>query len=124
MRMLPDMRDPGLERHDWESEWESLEEDLHTDPAESLPELDAFVARMLDETGYDPQDPVVRSGDDREIVAEFLAAHDITEAVERGAPEISPGDVAAAINGYRAIYEYLVTERSTEEVEYKTSDSS
>ncbi|MDX6511796.1 MAG: hypothetical protein QOE36_1300 [Gaiellaceae bacterium] len=121
--MLLHMRDPGLERHDWESEMESLEEDLRSDPAEALSELDALIARMLDETGYDPRDPVVRSGDDREIVAEFLAAHEITEAVERDAPELSPGDVAAAINGYRAIFEYLVNERSTEEVEYKTSDS-
>ena len=39
---------------------------------------------------------------------EYLAAHEITQASERGSDEISPGDVAAAINGYRALFDYLV----------------
>ncbi|HEU5216576.1 MAG TPA: hypothetical protein VFU30_13660 [Gaiellaceae bacterium] len=109
------MYDPGVDRHEWESEWEALEDDLRTDPVHALPELDALVARMLEESGYDLTDPVVREGDEREVVAEYLAAHEIVEAAERNADEISAGDVAAAINGYRAVYEHLVTTRSTAE---------
>ena len=74
------MYDPGVDRHEWESEWESLAEDLRTDPAHALPELDALVARMLEESGYDLTDPVVREGDEREVVAEYLAAREIVEA--------------------------------------------
>jgi len=106
------MYDPGLDRHDWESEWQALEDDLRIDPAQGLPELDALVARMLEESGYDLTDPVVREGAEREIVAEYLAAHEIVEAAERDSGNLSPGDVAAAINGYRAVFDHLVSTRA------------
>jgi hypothetical protein len=106
------MLEPGLDRHEWESEWQALEEQLADAPAETLPELDDLVGRMLVERGYALDDPVAREGDDREVVAEFLAARETTRLVETGAHDLSPGDVAAAINGYRSVYEYIVSERS------------
>ena len=111
------MYDPGLDRHDWESEWETLEQDLRTDPAQALPELDALIARMLEESGFDLTDPVVRDGEERELVAEYLAAHEIVEATERGAGDLSAGDIAAAINGYRAVFDHLVATRATADAE-------
>jgi hypothetical protein len=66
---------------------------------------------MLAETGYDLTDPVVREGREREVVADYLAAHEILEAAERGSAELSAGDVAAAINGYRAVFDPLVATR-------------
>jgi|SRR5690242_16843217 hypothetical protein len=106
------MREPGLDRHEWESELQALEPELADSPAESLPELDALVSRMLEETGYDIGDPVVRDGDEREVVAEYLAAHELAQAVERDDDNISPGDVAAAINGFRAVFDHLAVTRS------------
>jgi hypothetical protein len=106
------MLEPGLDKHEWESLWQSLEEDLETAPAEALPELDRLVAQMLEARGYAIDDPVVREGDDRDIVADFLAAREITRLVERGADDVSPGDIATAINNYRELYEYLIVERS------------
>jgi hypothetical protein len=117
------MREPGLDRHEWESEWEALEESVREDPAGALPELDGLVGRMLDESGYDLTDPVVREGDEREIVAEYLAAHEIAEAAERGSDELSPGDVAAAINGYRAVYEHLLTTRAAADAEVEAEEA-
>jgi iron uptake system EfeUOB component EfeO/EfeM len=111
------MYDPGLDRHEWESEWESLEDDLRTDPAHALPELDALVARMLEESGYDLTDPVVRDGEEREVIAEYLAAHEIVQATERDAGDLSPGDVAAAVNGYRAVYDHLIATRAAADAE-------
>jgi hypothetical protein len=105
--------DPGLNRHEWESEFASLEDDLHDDPASALPELDALVARMLEESGYDLADPVVREGEEREVIAEYAAAHEIVTASEAGSDALSLGDVASAINGLRAIYDYLVENHST-----------
>jgi hypothetical protein len=102
------MDDPGSELTEWESEMASLEDDLHDSPAETLPELDNLLARMLEETGYDISDPVALEGDEREVVSEYLAARDIREAVERGSEDISPGDIAAAVNGYRTLFDYLV----------------
>jgi hypothetical protein len=106
------MYDPGLDRHEWESEWEALAYDVRTDPVHALPELDGLVARMLEESGYDLTDPVVREGEEREVVAEYLAAHEIVDAAERDSGELSPGDIAAAINGYRAVFDHIVTTRA------------
>jgi hypothetical protein len=112
------MYDPGLDLHDWESEYQALEDDLRTDPSHALPELDALVARMLEESGYDLTDPVVREGEEREVVAEYLAAHEMAEAAERDSEDLSPGDVAAAINGLRAVYDHLVTTRATADADF------
>ena len=117
------MYDPGLERHEWESEWEALDEDVRTDPAHALPELDRLVARMLGESGYELTDPVAREGDEREIVAEYLAAHEINDAVERDSDEVSPGDVAAAVSGYRAVFDHLVATRAGTGAQLGTADA-
>ncbi|HKT45496.1 MAG TPA: hypothetical protein VJQ85_11890 [Gaiellaceae bacterium] len=87
--------EPGLDRHEWEAEMSALEEELGENPAESLPELDRLIARMLEETGIDDPD--------------YDAAHELAEAIESGSENISPGDVAAAINGYRAAYERILS---------------
>jgi hypothetical protein len=105
------MYEPGLDRHEWESEMQALEEQLSENPAEALPELDALVGRMLEGTGYELTDPVARDGDEREVVAEFLAAREITSLAERDQGDVGPGDVAAAINGFRAVYDYLISSR-------------
>ena len=117
------MQEPGLDRHAWESEWQTLEESIRANATDALSELDRLVGRMLEESGYDLTDPVVREGDEREIVAEYLAAHDIVEAAERGSAELSPGDVAAAINGYRAVSEHLVATRATADAQLDAADS-
>src|SRR5712691_1371204 len=106
------MIEPGLDKHEWESLWQQLEEDVETATAEALPEVDRLVEQMLEARGYAIDDPVVREGDDRDIVAEFLAAREITRLVERGAEDVSPGDVAAAVNGYRSLHDYLIVERA------------
>jgi hypothetical protein len=107
------MQEPGLSRHEWESEWAALQEQLEDSPVDVLPELDDLVARMLNERGFAIDDPVVSEGDEREVLSDFLAAREITRLVADGADGISPGDVAAAVNGYREVYEYLIAERST-----------
>jgi hypothetical protein len=85
------MVEPGLDRHEWESEMQALEDQLGENPAEALPELDRL----------------------REVVSEFLAAREITQLAEKDNSGIGPGDVAAAINGYRAVFDYIVSSRST-----------
>ncbi len=103
------MSEPGLDRHEWESEMQALEEQIADAPAESLPELGDLVERMLAERGYDLADPVLREGEEREVVTEYLAAREIATLIERGDASVGPGDVAAAINGFRALYDHLVS---------------
>src|SRR5262249_14516328 len=100
--------EPGLDRHDWESEWESLEDAIRDDPRDAVAELDLLVHRMLEESGFEIEDPVEREGDEREIVDSFLAAREIKTAIDRGSDEITAGDIALAINNYRDVYEFLI----------------
>ena len=91
---------------------QALEEDMRDEPTSALPELADLVERMLADTGYNIHDPVVAEGEEREVVAEFTAARDTADRVERG-DAVDPGDIGAAVNGLRAVFDYLVAERST-----------
>jgi len=75
--------EPGLDRHAWESEWESIMSDAEDSLDEALPLLDEFVLRMLDERGFAPLDPVAHDGDDPEILTSFRAAHDVTMRLDK-----------------------------------------
>ena len=99
--------EPGIDRHEWDSRWGQLEEDVRTSPAEALPELADLVEEMIVEAGYDIADPVARAGEEREVVAEYLAAREIADLVDAG-EDVDPGDVASAINGLTAIRNHAV----------------
>ena len=97
--------EPGLDRHEWESEYASLEEGLRDDPAQSLPLLADLVERMLRERNVDLEQP-----DEDELAAEYRAARELADAAEQGGA--GPGDVGAAIASFRTIYATLVAEYS------------
>jgi hypothetical protein len=104
------MQEPGLDRHEWESEMQALEEDLADSPGDALPELADLIERMLVGRGYDLEEPVTVEGEDPDVVREYEAAREISDLAEKG--EADPGDIAQAINGLRALYDYLIVERS------------
>jgi hypothetical protein len=100
-----------LDRHVWESQLRSLEDELRGDPESGLPLLADMIERMLEERGIDVDDPVADDGIDPEIRATFRAARELADRVDE--PEdIDPGDVGAAIENLRALFDYLVAERS------------
>jgi hypothetical protein len=76
-----------------------------------LPELDGLIAQMLEARGYAIDDPVVREGDDRDVVADLLAAREIARALEQG-KEVDPEDIETAIENYRELYEFLIEDRA------------
>jgi hypothetical protein len=104
--------EPGLDRREWETEWSQLEEDLESSPGETLPAVDDLVGRMLEARGYAIDDAVAEEGVEPEVLAEWRAAHEVAGRLDAGEP-VDPGDVASAVNGYRALYETLIAERST-----------
>jgi hypothetical protein len=104
------VREPGLDRHDWETEWQALEPLVVDSPEEALPELDDLVERMMIERGFPTEEEGARESAEPEVVAEFLEAHRIARQVDQGAA-VDPGDVGAAITGYRNLYEYLLAQR-------------
>jgi hypothetical protein len=101
------MQEPGLDRHGWETEWEALEPQVRDAPVEALPELNTLVERMLVERGYAIDDAVADDGIDPEVLAEFRSAREIARLFESGA-DVSPGEAAAAVEGYRSVYAHLV----------------
>ena len=100
------MREPGVDEHDWESEWATLEEELDTSPAETLPALGDLVERMLRERGV-PLDGEERDADAEELVGSYRAAREVSDRVERG-EDVDPGDVAFAIESLREVYRALM----------------
>ena len=104
-------QEPGLDRHEWESEMEALGPELEDSPAEALPELDHLVERMLAERGFPVDDPVADDGVEPEVLKEFRASRETLRMLERG-DDVGPGDIGAAVNGYRAVYDHLIAQRS------------
>jgi hypothetical protein len=105
------MVEPGLDLHEWQTEWEALEPLVEDSPREALPELDDLLERMLAARGFAPDDPVAAAGDEPEVLANFRAAREITRRAESGA-DLSPGDVAPAIENYREAYRALIEQRA------------
>jgi hypothetical protein len=66
---------------------------------------------MLAERGYAIGDEVAARGEEPEIVAEFRSAREVTRLFESGA-DVSPGDAATAVEGYRTVYEHLLEQRA------------
>lgn len=100
--------EPGLELHEWETRWSELEELFATDPAGALPEACDFVEQALAESGV----TAAVGGENDELLATRRAARDTADRLERG-EEVGPGDVAAAIENLRAVYETLRVSRQT-----------
>jgi hypothetical protein len=103
--------EPGLDRHAWVSEWESIMADTEDTLDEALPLLDELVLRMLEERGFAPLDPVADYGDDPEILKSFRGAHDVTMRVNQGL-DVEPEDVSKAVDDYRDVFEFLLAERT------------
>jgi hypothetical protein len=107
-RRFPLMVEPGLDLHDWETRWEQFLEDAEDAPAEALSEMDALLEEMLTARGYQINEAVTLSGEEPEVVKQFLAAREITQLADAG--NADPGDVADAIEGYRSLFQTIVTE--------------
>jgi hypothetical protein len=110
--MIMGTPEPGLDRHEWESELASMEDELRDSPTETLSSLANLVGRMLEERGYNRDDPVGREGEEREVVAEFQAAREVADRVDHG-EGVDPGDVGDAIQGLRELFDFLIAERES-----------
>ncbi len=93
--------EPGLELHEWETRWQELEPMFEEDPTGTLPEACDFVEQTLRESGLDPEPE-----QPDELSSTYAAARETANRVERG-EDVDPGDVGAAIENLRAVYESL-----------------
>jgi hypothetical protein len=100
--------EPGLDRHEWESEMAILEDDLRTSPVDALPQFVDLVHRMLVERGYAPDDPAMP--EEPEVVGEFRQARSVAESAAAWDDQ-ALGDVADVIQRLARLYEVLLDER-------------
>jgi hypothetical protein len=111
------MRDPGLTRHEWQTEWKELAPLVVDSPGEALPELDGLVRRMAVERGYPLEegkgDAAAEEGVEPEVLAGLRAAREITALVERG-EDVDPAEVAQVVALYRELFDHLLTRQSDE----------
>ena len=105
------MSDIGLDLHEWQTRWEQLLEVAEESPADAIGEMDRLLAEMLEERSIAINDPVADDGVDPEIAKQYLAAHDYRMRYESGDDD-DPGDLAAAINGFQLLFDYLTSERA------------
>jgi hypothetical protein len=103
------MSEPGLDLHEWQSQWESVAVDMDADPDAALSQLADIVERMLVSRGYEVNDPVERVGDEPELVVTYLAARETTERAELG--NASRAEVETAIEDLRSLFETITAER-------------
>jgi hypothetical protein len=101
------MSEPGLDRHEWESEWADLEERIRDDPGDALFELDELIERMLVARGIPLEEREGQTEVDPETVRGFVEARRITRSLG-DADDVDPGDIAYAINIYTELYTSLL----------------
>jgi hypothetical protein len=102
------LRDPGIDRHDFATEWESIWEEAATEPREALPELEDVLRRMLLRHGYalDADEPT-GEGDDPEAMRTYESVREIADAIREGG-DVDPGDLGQAIVDAQELYEGLI----------------
>ena len=105
------MVEPGLDLHDWESEWQQLEPLVRDSPADALPELHGLIVRMLQEREILNENLVATEGSDPELLAEYVAGKEVVDRLDRG-ETVDPGDIASVVGGYRSLFEFLINERA------------
>jgi hypothetical protein len=103
----PGMLEPGLDKHEWETEWQDLEEQLAEDPAMALSGVDDLIARMMEARGLPRQEREGETETEPETIREYLAAHQVMLAVENG-EDVDPGDIGLATSSYRELYHALL----------------
>jgi hypothetical protein len=104
-------QEPGLDRHEWESEWASLEEDLADSPIQGLRYVHELIGRMLIERGVLSRDLVATEGADPELLRPWEAGGELVRRLDDGL-DVDQGDVAEAIENYRILFETLLVERA------------
>lgn len=101
------MIEPGLDLYEWETRWAELQDEVADDPVEALAEMVAVVQRLLEQRGFQLDEPVTAEGEDPDVVRAFLAAREIA-AGDGGADR---DDVATALENLQEIYDYVVNDR-------------
>jgi hypothetical protein len=105
------VQEPGLDRHEWESEWASLEEDFADDPAGSLRFVHELIGRMLKERGVIDDSFVANEGADPALLRPYEASAELVRKLDDEV-DVDEADIREALENYRELFQTLVAERA------------
>jgi hypothetical protein len=105
--------EPGLDVHQWESEWASLEDDLADSPETALPLVHELITRMLRERTILDDNLVVAEGADPEWFRTWEAGKELVALLEDPGADVDRQDIVDQIEEYRGLFEALVAERAS-----------
>ena len=94
------MSEPGLDLHEWETQWHALESDFETDAAGTLPQATDLLEDVLGAGRYAELD---------DLLASVRSAREVADRIERG-DDVDPGDVGQAIEDLRAVHRALAAD--------------
>ena len=104
--------EPGLDIHEWQTEWASLEDDLADSPETALPQVHVLITRMLMERQVLDESLVARGGADPDSVRTWDAGRDLVARLEDPELDVERQDVLDQIEDYRALFEAQLDERA------------
>jgi hypothetical protein len=102
--------EPGLDLHEWETQWQQLRDLAEDDPAPALPELADFVQAMLERRGIRPEALPDGGGQEPDVTRAYRFAREVGDRVERG-EDVGPGDIGAAHEALVEVYEWVTGTR-------------
>jgi hypothetical protein len=101
------MQEPGLDEHEWTTEWEAIDPLLTESPTEALSEADDLIARMMEARGIPLEEREGEELTDPETILSFMEARRVARLIDSG-ESYDPGDVAVAVETYRELYQELL----------------
>ena len=105
------MQEPGLDRHEWESEWASLEEGFADDPAGSLRLTHELIGRMLKERKILDDSFAATETADPELLRPYEAGAELVRNLDEGL-DIEEIDIREMLESYRELFQTLSSERA------------
>ena len=106
------MLEPGLDIHEWESEWASIEDDIADSPETALPVIHELITRMLKERRVLDDNLVVAEGVDPDWFRTWEAGKELTALVDDPGVDVDRQDILDQLDEYRTLFEDLVEERA------------
>jgi hypothetical protein len=104
--------EPGLDVHEWESEWASLDDDIADSPETALPYIHELITRMLKERRILDDSLAVTEGADPDWVRTWQAGADLVKKVDDPGLDVEREDIVEQIENYRELFETLLAERA------------
>jgi hypothetical protein len=101
------MQEPGLDEHEWITEWEQLSQFLEESPIEAIPEVHRLITEMMEARGFELEEPEGEELKEPEITRAYIAAREVKDEIESG-DSLDLGDVPGAVEAYRELYQDLL----------------